>query len=121
MKKIVQLCIALMLCHFGDAQKITLVEAGKSAYTIVIPANASLVEIQSGKVLQDYLYRITGVTLPVGFDSAAEKSKEILIGNVNRPQLKKIDYDKFGKDGLLIRTDNNKLIITGLFTAYIHF
>src|SRR5690606_29095808 len=60
-----------------------------------------------------YLFRITGVNLPVIADSEKSIATEILIGNVNRPEQRKIDYAGLKQDGLLIRTDNGKLILTG--------
>lgn len=113
MKTFIQLLLLQVICHTLAAQRITLVKKGKSPYTIVMPAKATLVEIEAAKVLQDYLYRITGVSVPTGFDTAAEKPEEILIGKVNRPQARAILYDDFGRDGLLIRTAGKKLIITG--------
>ncbi len=113
MKKCVQLLLLLLIGNTLAAQKITLVQKGKTPYTIVMPEKATLVEVEAAKVLQDYLYRITGVTVPTGFDTAEERPEEILIGKVSRPQTSQIDYDSFGRDGLLIRTTGKKLIITG--------
>ena len=95
------------------AQKITLIKNGKSPYSIVMPANATLAEIQAAKVLQDYLFRITGVNLPVIADNEKSTAAEILIGRVNRPGQDQIDYSALKQDGLLIKTDGNKLILTG--------
>ena len=38
---------------------------------------------------------------------------EILIGNVNRPELNDVPKEKLGKDGLFIKTNGNSLVITG--------
>lgn len=113
MKQLFQFFFLLLFCSIAKAQPVTLVENGKSVYTIVMPRQATIVEIQAAKVLQDYLFRITGVLLPTGFDSDEEKNTEILIGKANRPQTDTIAYDVFGRDGLLIRTTGKKLIITG--------
>jgi hypothetical protein len=113
MKRLFQLGFLLMAFNTITAQQITLIENGKSVYTIVMPQKPTIVEIQAAKVLQDYLYRITGAMLPTGFDSDGEKPDEILIGKVNRPQTANILYDTLGRDGLLIRTTGKKLIITG--------
>ncbi|MEO8961787.1 MAG: DUF4838 domain-containing protein [Ginsengibacter sp.] len=95
------------------AQKITLVQKGKSAYSIVLPEKATIIEIQSAKVLQDYLFRITGVNLPVVPDNVKNTSFEILIGRVSRPEQDKIDYNQLKQDGLLIRTNKHTLTLTG--------
>ncbi len=113
MKKILQFFLLLLICQTVTAQQITIVKKGKSPYTIVMPEKPTRVEVEAAKVLQDYLYRITGVMVPTGLDAEKEKPEEILIGRVNRLQTKGIDYASFGRDGLLIRTDGKKLIITG--------
>jgi len=41
------------------------------------------------------------------------KQSEILIGNVNRPELNTIPKEKLGKDGLFIKTSGKNLLITG--------
>lgn len=113
MKKIFQLLTLLFVCNFIHAQKITLAENGKSAYTIVMPSRPTIAEIQAAKVLQDYLFRISGVNLPVGYDSQKPVTAEILVGNVQRPELKDVAYAVLKDDGVLIKTSGKKLIITG--------
>ncbi|HRO44782.1 DUF4838 domain-containing protein [Agriterribacter sp.] len=113
MKQLFQLTFLLLLCNTMVAQKVTLIKKGKSPYSIVMPAKATLVEIQAAKVLQDYLFRITGVSLPVVADNEKSTASEILIGRVNRPEQDQIDYSQLKQDGLLIKTSGNKLILTG--------
>lgn len=113
MKQLFQLTFLLLLCNTMVAQKITLIKKGKSPYSIVMPAKATLAEIRAAKVLQDYLFRITGVSLPVVADNEKSTASEILIGRVNRPGQDQIDYRELKQDGLLIKTDNTKLILTG--------
>ena len=113
MRKLFYVFIAALLGVAARAQEITLVNKGKTAYSIVMPEKPTAIEVQAAKTLQDYLYRITGVTLPTSFDNEQEKPAEILIGKVNRPQTKNIPYESFKQDGLLIRTVDKKLIITG--------
>ncbi|HRN58417.1 MAG TPA: alpha-glucuronidase family glycosyl hydrolase, partial [Agriterribacter sp.] len=113
MKLLLQFAFLLLLCSTLAAQKLTLVKKGRSAYSIVIPEKATLTEIQSAKVLQDYLFRITGVNLPVVADNGKSTASEILIGRVNRPEQDQVDYGELKQDGLLIKTDRDKLILTG--------
>ena len=114
MKKLFFLVAFLMYClNMVVAQKLTLIKKGKSSYSIVIPEKATLVEIQAAKVLQDYLFRITGVNLPVVADNEKSTASEILIGRVNRSEQDQIDYSQLKQDGLLIKTDKDKLILTG--------
>ena len=114
MKKLFCLAVFFICCLTTVvAQKITLVKKGRSAYSIVIPEKATIVEIQAAKVLQDYLFRITGVNLPVVADNEKSTPSEILIGRVDRSEQDQIDYNRLKQDGLLIKTDNTKLILTG--------
>ena len=113
MKQLFQLTLLLLLCNTMAAQKITLIKNAKSTYSIVIPQKATIVEIEAAKVLQDYLFRITGASLPVVADNVKATASEILIGRVNRAEQSTIDYLELKQDGLLIRTGNNKLILTG--------
>lgn len=78
-----------------------------------MPVKATVVEIQAAKVLQDYIQRISGARLPIEYDSVRQHEGEILIGNVNRPDIKKIPKEKLDKDGLFIQNTGKSLIITG--------
>lgn len=113
MKGFFQIVFLLLAFQTMNAQPIHLIGKGKSSYRIILPQHPSSVEIQAGKVLQDYLHRITRVTLPIGFDSEKEFPFEILIGKVARTEQKGVDYNVLNKDGVLIRTVGKKLLITG--------
>ena len=96
-----------------EAQQLTLVHEGKSNCRIIIPEKASVIEIQAAKVYQDYIQRISGASIPIGADNIKPENNEILIGNVNRPELKDVPIQKLGKDGLFIKNTGRNLIITG--------
>jgi hypothetical protein len=113
MKNLLPLVFVFLLCDSVCAQQIILTENGKSAYTIVMPEKATITEVQAAKVLQDYLFRISGASLPIAYDNEKPKAMEILIGNVQRSELKDVHYDVLKEDGLLIKTTGKKLIITG--------
>lgn len=95
------------------AQDLTLFSDKSSVYTIIIPESPTDMEVLAGKVLQDYIQRITSYTIPIKFDTIKESPFEILVGKVERTEKKNIPYDKLGKDGLLIKTVNSKLVLTG--------
>src|SRR6185436_15448462 len=103
MKRLVILLVASWLSIITHAQQLTLVNKSKSKYTIVIPAKPTVIEVQAAMVLQDYLQRMSGARLPIEQDNTKPRSNEILIGNVNRPELEKVPLEKLGKDGLFIQ------------------
>ncbi len=114
MNKFISLLILLFfLTDLAQAQKFTLVNLGTSKSRIILPVKATVIEIQAAKVFQDYIQRISGVIIPIETDDTKPKNGEVLIGNVNRPQLKGIPAEKLDKDGLFIKNDGKSLVITG--------
>jgi hypothetical protein len=97
----------------AEAQQFTLVKNGLSKNVIVIPEKATVNEIHAAKVLQDYIERISGASLPIQTDNARPQNGEILIGNVNRAELKNVPEEKLDKDGVFIKNNGKNLVITG--------
>jgi hypothetical protein len=95
------------------AQQLTLVKKGSPKSKIIIPEKSTVVEIQAAKVLQDYLERISGASLSIETDNVIQQPGEILVGNVNRPELSDVPKEKLGKDGIFIKSDNKSLVVTG--------
>src|SRR6185312_8997711 len=95
------------------AQQFTLASQGKSNARIVIPERAGVMEIQAAKVFQDYIQRISGALIPIAADNTKPLAGEILVGRVNRPELKDVPFKKLGKDGLYIRNTGKRLVIAG--------
>jgi alpha-glucuronidase len=96
-----------------QAQSFTLVKRGTPKSVIILAEKPTVAEIQAAKVLQDYIERISGARLSIEDDSVRHKDLEILIGNVNRPELNDVPKQKLEKDGLFIKTDGKSLIIGG--------
>lgn len=116
MKKIVLsglLIFSLFLAQSLQAQQLTLVANGASGSRIIIPQQATVVEIQAAKILQDYLQRISGAALPLEADDAKQQNGDILVGNVKRPELQTVPKDKLDKDGIFIKNTGKSLVITG--------
>jgi hypothetical protein len=113
MKKIFLFIIASALLITAQAQQLTLVKASKSNFKIIIPDNASVIEIQAAKVFQDYIQRISGAMLPIESDKANPTDNEVLIGNVNRVEKKETPVKQLEGDGIFIRNTDKKLIISG--------
>lgn len=107
------LAFFLLAVHAAVAQNFVLVKEGSTKSRIIIPVKATVVEIQAAKVLQDYVQRISGASLPILFDSVRQRAGDILIGNVARPELREVPKEKLDKDGLLIKNTGNSLLITG--------
>lgn len=113
MKRFKLLFIATLFLVAAQAQQLTLVKRGKSKCTIIIPEKPAVVEVQAAMVLQDYLERISGALIPIKSDNIQPLANEILIGNVNRAELKNVPMDKLGTDGLFIRNTHERLVIAG--------
>jgi len=109
------LLIPCIFCFLipNQAQQFTLVKKRHSKNTIIIPNHPTVAEVQAALVFQDYIQRISGTVLPIESDNIESQQHEILIGRVNRQQLHDLPYDKLGKDGFIIRNDEQSLSITG--------
>ncbi len=94
---------------------LTLVEKGKSAYSIVVATNALPSERYAGQELQTYIRKITGVTLPIITDATRGASREILLGDTYRSRKLGIAVDEagLGTDGFVLRTAGKRLVIAG--------
>ena len=97
------------------ADELVLAENGKSAYRIVVADKASPATKHAAEELQKYLGEISGVKLPMVSDQQPAGPKEILLGdNVHFRALKTgIDIASLGKEGYVIRTIGNNLVIAG--------
>ena len=113
MKKVILLLSTFSFLVQAQAQQFTLVKRHKSTCRIIIPEMASVVEIQTALVFQDYIQRISGANIPIESDIIKQSKNEILIGKVDRPELHSVPFDKLGKDGFLIRNSEVSLLIAG--------
>ena len=70
MKKSI-ICLIVLICfNLTYAQEFTLVETGKSKSSIIIPVKATAMEIKAARVLQDYIYRISGARVRIKSDQS---------------------------------------------------
>ncbi|HET9486011.1 MAG TPA: DUF4838 domain-containing protein [Chryseosolibacter sp.] len=113
MKRLSLLLFAIFVLATAHSQRLTLVKKGKSKSTIIIPVKATVVEMQAALVFQDYIQRISGARLPIELDNIVSDGGEVLIGNVDRPELKNVPLEKLGADGLFIQNTGKKLVIAG--------
>ena len=88
---------------------ITLVENGRSEYSIVRSKNASVHELSASIILQNYLHQISGALIPIIDDSMPGSEFEILIGKTSLNEVN----ESIQNDGFLIAIRSNKLIVSG--------
>ena len=113
MKKLVIILITSLVSYTVFSQKITLVDMGRSKCRIIIPNKPTIIETKAALVLQKYILQISGAKIRIMNDKKNPKSGEILVGNVNRPELKSIVLENFGTDGFIIRNSDKNLVIAG--------
>ena len=101
----------------GRAQsaELVLAENGRSAYRIVVAEDASPSTKHGAEELQRFLKQMTGAELPIASDQEPLGSHEIVLGK--NAHLKKlnvaIDFSALGREGYVIRTLGNHLVIAG--------
>lgn len=109
---VVVLCIFTIRARAGD---LVLAENGKSSYQIVLADNASPSTKHGAEELQMFLEQISGAKLPMISDQQPQRSKEIILGD--NAHLRKlgvtIDFAALGKEGYVIRTVGEHLVIAG--------
>jgi hypothetical protein len=100
-----------------EAQKsLTLVRDGKSSSVIVVAADAIATEKTAALQLQKYLLEVTGTTLEVKAENEVKPEvAQILVGA--GPRVKALlphqNWQVLGKDGIVIKSVGNKLILAG--------
>src|SRR5690606_12034597 len=100
-----------MSLSLGYSQSIDLIVNGTSNYQIVLPEIPDVVEVQAAKVLQDYIHRIGGVSLPLADHSNYNGQYGIWVGKASRFQHGNFSELNLTRDGYLIRTVGDDLII----------
>ncbi len=97
------------------AGELVLIENGKSAYQIVLADNTSLSTRHGAEELQMFLEQIGGVKLPIVSDQRPQSPKEIILGdNAHLRNLGvTIDFPALGKEGYVIRSVGESLVIAG--------
>ena len=92
---------------------LNLVVDGVSEYVIVYGENAYISEITAATELQSYIKQISGAELPIVTDASAPVAKEIVVGKTNRESDGEFDREELGDDGLVIKTNGQKLFLVG--------
>ncbi len=92
---------------------LNLVVDGVSDYVIVRGENAYISEVTASTELQKYLKQISGVEIPIVTDATAPVEKEIVVGKTNREADGEFNRDELGDDGLVIKSNGQKLFLVG--------
>lgn len=106
----------LVVCLFfsGTATAATLVAQGKSDYRIYASPMATQTEQYAASVLQDYIARISGCTLPIVHDApTGEKLIYVGFSDVPAAVLGDLDPAGFGKEEYIIKQAGEALLIAG--------
>lgn len=109
------LTIAIFIVLNSSLYGITLVENGKSNYSIVIDTKASLSERHAAKELQMFLQMIAGAFIPIRQDNVTSSGSMILVGNSPKVQHldNTINIADLGDEGFVIKTVGDDLILAG--------
>ncbi len=107
--------IAMSAGGAASASDLVLADGGRSDYQIVVADNASPSTKHGAEELQMFLEQISGVKLPIVSDHEPQGPKEIVLGD--NDHLRKlgvtIDFAELGREGYVIRTVGDHLIIAG--------
>lgn len=107
------LAVSCFFSHaFAGTKPLKITDNGKSSYVIIIPAKATPDQTQAAELLQNYINRISGCTLPIVTDATKPVNTEISIGSTNRVPEAKLKT-AMAPDEFLIRTEGKKLLIIG--------
>ncbi|MEZ5195646.1 MAG: DUF4838 domain-containing protein [Bacteroidales bacterium] len=98
-----------------NEEKLILVDGGPQDYSIIVSATAQQNELKAAYGLRKYIEEMSGVELNIITDVGQLSAHEILIGNSNRIDSPKLldEIDHLDKDGFVIKTIGDKLLIAG--------
>jgi hypothetical protein len=97
------------------AGPLSLVQNGKSSYSIVLSRDASPSELRAAAELRRFLGEMSGADLPVSTDARPVRGNLILVGRsqiTDRLRLN-IPFDQLGPEGFALKTAGRHLVIAG--------
>ncbi len=103
-----------MFCP-GRGYALTLVDSGKSAYTIVLSAEPSPTEIHGANELKMFLEMISGASIPIARENEDIAGPMILVGRSAKLGAidAGIDFEELGDEGFIIKSTGGHLILAG--------
>ena len=96
----------------GSAPRLEMVKAGKVNFELVVPADASTPAKFAGNEAAEQLSAAFGQKIDV-LSAPSGKVPAIVIGDVKLAKKNGIDIDKLDRDGFVIRTVGNQVLIVG--------
>jgi len=105
----------LLSAATARADDLVLADGGQSAYRIVVADEASPSTRHAAEELQLFLRQMSGAKLPIVSDRQPLAGQEIVLGdNAHLRQLGvQIDFPTLGREGYVLRTVGQRLIIAG--------
>ena len=105
----------LAVASVHGASGLTLIENGRSRYTIVISAQASPSERRGAEELQRFLEQMSGARLPIATDQDRLHGPLVLVGNSRALERLgvRLPLEKLGPEGFLLKTVGRHLVIAG--------
>ena len=99
----------------ASLQAITLVDHGRSSYSICVSSSASPSEQRGAKELQRFLEEMSGARLPIVTDAGTPGGDLILVGDSSVLQALHagIAFDKLGAEGFTLKISGHHLIVAG--------
>jgi len=89
----------------------TVISNSKSDYHIIVPPNAPAIATEAANILQSYLSKISGCTLPITKETVNVNAKQLIVGNTN--VLQRSDTSGLGRDGILIKKIGPAIVFAG--------
>jgi hypothetical protein len=103
--------LMLLIMILSSCQdRIELASKGESIYSIIIPEDYTASDSLAAGYLSDYIFKMTGASLPIILDTIASSEYEICIGNTNR---KDFNSGEMAEDAYIVQTDVEKIFIVG--------
>lgn len=103
-----------------SAEKLTLTENGKTDYTILIPDDATPVQVSAAKELSDTLQQISAVPFPVKreseIDAIGPEQKLLVIGPSAASKTllgSAVDEDAVAYDGIILKQTGKSIVFSG--------
>lgn len=116
MLKVLVIYFVLMgLPLMAQGKELTLVKSGKSAYAIVVVADAPSSELHAARELQHFIAEMSGALMPILTDAYPLPEKAVVLGENrwSRSLVPDLNVKELGKEGYIQKTVGEHLVIAG--------